>query len=287
MQIRLRSSAIATADNCRRMLWYQYIKRVQCTAVSANLAFGRCVDESAREYLRALTLGLPLTDPVADFRARWDGQLATNEVGFAATQSPQTFERMGVDLMRALPEAWDSTGFEVATDAQGTPLLDVKLSVHLGRHLDIDVYLDGTLDLLAYTDVGDLAYVDVKSASAAHTPLYALRSDQLTSYQVLVEGSPEMELPPLRGLGFWDFLKRQASSRVEKPLLVPLRGPRELSEFREKCFWLAEDIRRDRFPKASRMQFNTPCELCDFAPHCVYGEEEGFVFPAEHAKQTA
>jgi hypothetical protein len=288
VQIRLRSSQIATADNCRRMLLYQYVLKVESIAVSANLAFGRCLDEATREYLRSLTLGQPLPDPVADFQRRWARETSSNVLVFSATQSPETFERMGVDLLQALPESWDATGFEVAVNAEGVPLLDVSLSHCLGRHMDFELYLDGTLDVLVYTDEGDLAYVDVKSATAAHTPLYALRSDQLTSYQVLVEANgPKLGLPPLRRLGFWDFLKRRASSRVEAPLLVPLRSREELKEFRQKCIWLAEDIRRGRFPKASRMQFNTPCEMCDYAQHCVYGDEDGLVFPASSTKQTA
>lgn len=287
MQIRLRSSLIATADNCRRMLRYQWMQKVRALAEPANLTFGRCVDIATREYLRALTLGTPLPDPVADFRGRWTETVRTQVITFAATQSPDTFERMGVDLLRLLPESWDQTGYEVALDADGEPLLDVKLSHFMGQQAGIELYLDGTLDVIVYTDLGDLAVLDVKSASAAHTPLYTARSDQLTSYQILVASNRrKLGLPTLQKLGFWDFLKRRASSRVEKPVLVPLRSTQELSEFRQKCFWIAEDIQRGRFPKASRMQFNTPCEMCEYAQHCVYGDADGLVFPANPVTRT-
>lgn len=256
--------------------------------MSANLAFGQCTDVATREYLRALTLGNPLPDPVAEFSSLWKKTVETKILIFSATQDVHTFERTGVDLMRQLPESWDQTGYEVALNGAGAPLLDVKLSHYLGRESDIDLYLDGTLDVLVYTDESDLAVLDVKSAATEHTPLYTVRSDQLTSYQVIVESNrSKLELPPLRWLGFWDFLKRRASSRVEKPLMVPLRSPEELREFRQKCFWIAEDIKRGRFPKVSRMQFNSPCEMCEYAQHCVYGEEEGLVFPTGSAKQTA
>ncbi|MGH8239600.1 MAG: PD-(D/E)XK nuclease family protein, partial [Steroidobacteraceae bacterium] len=190
--------------------------------------------------------------------------------------------------LRALPESWDATGFEVALTAKGDPMLDLKLSRNLGCESGIEVTLDGVIDVVIYTDVGDLGVLDVKSSAIAHTPLYTVRSDQLTSYQTLVEGNADsLGLPPLRKLGFWDFLKRKASSRVEPPLLVALRRPQELADFRQKCFWIAEDILRKRFPKASRLQFNTPCELCDFAQHCVYGDEDGLVFPASVTQKTA
>lgn len=288
MQIRLRSSLISTADDCPRQLWYRYVRKVEASAMSANLAFGQCTDVATREYLRALTLGNPLPDPVAEFSSLWKKTVETKTLVFSATQNVQTFERTGVDLMRQLPESWDQTGYEVALNGAGEPLLDVKLSHYLGRQSDIDLYLDGTLDVLVYTDESDLAVLDVKSAATEHTPLYTVRSDQLTSYQVLVESNrSKLALPPLRRLGFWDFLKRRASARVSEPLLVPLRSAEELHEFRQKCFWIADDIKRGRFPKVSRMQFNTPCEMCEYAQHCVYGEEEGLVFPTIPAKQTA
>lgn len=287
VQIRLRSSLIAMADNCRHMLLYEYILNVQALATAANLAFGRCVDIATREYIRSRTLGTPLPDPVSTFRALWAQEMSENILVFTATQGPDVFERMGVDLLRELPESWDATGYEVALDGDGNPLLDVSLSYYLGRFTDIDVYLDGTIDLIVYTDESDLAVVDVKSAAASHTPLYTLRSDQLTSYQVLVQGNrPKLGLPPLARLGFWDFLKRRASARIEPPLLVPVRSPQELLAFRDKCFWLAEDIKRRRFPKASRMQFNTPCEMCAYAQHCVYGDDDGLVFAASPSQQT-
>lgn len=288
VRIRLSASQIASADNCRRLHWYQSVRKARVAALAANLAFGHCVDAVTREYLRALTLGLALPDPVIDFRRRWSEKTSTEVLVFSATQSPETFERMGIDLLRALPESWDATGFEVALTANGDPMLDLRLSRDLGCESGIELTLDGVIDVVVYTDRGDLGVIDVKSSAVIHTSLYAVRSDQLTSYQTLVEGNADsLGLPPLRKLGFWDFLKRKASSRVEKPLLVPTRRPQELAEFRQKCFWIAEDILRKRFPKASRLQFNTPCELCDFAQHCVYGDEDGLVFPASVTQKTA
>lgn len=288
MQIRLRSSAIATADNCRRMLLYQYLLKVESVAVSANLAFGRCIDTAVREYLRALTLGQPLPAPVTRFRELWHRARVEHTLVFSKTQNHGTFERTGITLMQAFPESWDATGLEVALNAHGDPLLDVSLSHYLGRHLQIEVYLDGALDLLAYTEGGELAIVDVKTAASAHSALYTRRSDQLTTYQILVAHHRErLELPRVRWLGFLDLVKRRASARINKPILVPPRSPAEIAEFKQKCFWIAEDIQRQRFPRASRMQFNTPCELCAFAQHCVHGDSTGLVFPAEAMKRIA
>jgi hypothetical protein len=287
VQIRLRSSAIAAADNCRRLLQYQYVLNVEPTAVAANLAFGRCIDRCIREYLQALTTGQPHPDPVARFQALWNEQKIQSLV-YSKTQSHATFARMGVDLMRAFPAYWASTGFVVALDGRGEVLLDVALSHSIGRIGALEVVLEGTLDMLTYTPEAALAIVDVKTAASAHTRLYTHRSDQLTVYQMLVESHRErLGLPPLRYLGFLDLLKRRASARIEKPILLPIRRPAELNEFKQKCFWLAEDIARGRFPKSSRMQFNSPCELCAYARRCVHGDPQGLRFPATAVKRLA
>ena len=287
VQIRLRSSAIAAADNCRRLLQYQYLLKVEPVAVAANLAFGRCIDISLREYLRALTLGQSLPDPVARFQALW-GEQQTQPLVYSKTQSHPTFARMGVSLMRAFPACWEASGFVVAVNSRGDTLLDVSLSQSIGRIGRLEVVLDGTLDMLAYTPEAELAIVDVKTAASAHTALYTHRSDQLTVYQILVEAHRgRLGLPPLRHLGFLDLLKRRATARIDKPCLVPVRSRAELDEFKQKCFWLAEDIARGRFPRSSRMQFNSPCELCAYSRHCVHGDAAGLRFPAEPVKRLA
>ena len=281
MRIRLSATQIATADDCRRRHWYQSIAKVRPTVLSANLAFGRSLDECMRLYLVALAGGGRLPDPAIEFLQRWRYETEHSTLSYSSTQRPEDLERTGMDLMRALPGAWEATGFQIACAADGSPLIDVDLKCDLGTQDDIAIELVGRIDVMVYTEDVELAVLDVKSAVAAHSALYTLRSDQLTTYQVLVErNQPVLQLPRIRKLGFWDFLKRKVTSKVEKPLLVASRNAQEIREFYEKVFWIADDIRRRRFPKVSRMQFNTPCELCDFAQHCVYGEHEGLSLPA-------
>jgi hypothetical protein len=284
VRIRLSASQVATGDNCRRQLWYRNIRKVQVTALSANLAFGKCIDVAAREYVLALTLDLALPDPVRRFQDLWREARSESMLSYASTQSPDDFESMGTALMQQWPGEWEQSGYQVALDAEGNPLLDLALRVYLGRRGDIEVELYGVLDLVVYTPAAALAVIDMKSAASAHTTLHAHQSDQLTTYQVLLQANASrLGLPPVEKLGFWDFLKRKRSSDVSAPLLVDIRASDALREFRDKLFWLAQDIVHGRFPKCSRMQFNTPCELCDFNQHCVYGDAEGLVFPPEPA----
>lgn len=280
MKIRLSASQVAAADDCRRLHWYRSIAKVRAEARAANLAFGKCVDVAVREFLDALTRGTALPDPVARFVKLWDEQCNDNELSYASTQTPEDFTEMGKGLMDAFPSAWERTGFTVVTDANGDPLLDLNLKVYLGEELGIQLWWSGILDVVVYTEQMDTAVIDVKTGAAEHTPLYAYRAEQLTGYQILLDAHrPQLGIPQVDRLGFIDLLKRKSSSPILTPVVVPRRSTAELSEFRQKLFWIADDIRRRRFPKVSRMQYNSPCTLCDFSGHCVRGDEEGLVFP--------
>lgn len=288
MRMRLSASQVVAKDNCARMHWYQSVAKVKPRYVSANFVFGRCLDRATRDYLIAIATGASLPDPVATFQVLWQRERQTTPIVYAATQTPEVFERMGSDLLRQLPGAWDQTGFQVALDQESRPLVDVRLSMELGSMHGVDLAYDGVIDVMVYDRDGDLGVLDVKSSQASHTELYTRRSDQLTSYQMLIDANAEqLGLPRLEKLGFWDFLKRKNSSVIEAPVLVARRSPLEISEYREKVFWMADDIRRRRFPKSSRMQFNTPCELCDFSKHCVDGDEEDLLFPSKNERASA
>lgn len=116
MYIRLSASQIVDADDCRRLYWFKHIAKVKVVGLAANLAFGRCIDVSVREYLGALTLGTSLPDPVDRFLKLWNTARHESQLVYAATQSPADFEQMGRELMTQWPLAWEHTGFQVVTD---------------------------------------------------------------------------------------------------------------------------------------------------------------------------
>ena len=137
----------------------------------------------------------------------------------------------------------------------------------------------GKIDVAVYTANAEFGVVDIKTAAMAHTALYSERSDQLTGYQLLVDASSEeLGVPPVEKLGFFDLVKRK-QPKIEA-VMVGRRSEKVLEEFVQKLFWLGEDIKRKRFPRASRHAFNSPCLACDYARLCVYGETSGLKLPA-------
>jgi len=284
MIVTLSASTIAKADNCRYQLFLDKVEKIKVAVRSANLAFGSCIDQAVREYLNATALGERLPDPERRFEELWEQARQKEELSYASTVTPEAFTKIGTELMKQFPEAWGKTGYRVALDADGNPLLDLKLEVDLGN----GVYLRGVIDLVVYTSDDRLVVIDVKTSSTPHTELYTMRSDQLTSYQtMMVTHAKRLGVPSPQALGFLDLLKYKASPRIESPVVVPLRTQTEIRTFIQKCYWIADDMRRGRYPKTSRVAFNTPCtSMCDYAQYCVYGDTEGLIFP-EHTSNLA
>lgn len=286
-RIYLSASQMVAVDDCRYLHYLQKIKRIRVAVEPANLAFGSCIDGAVRDYLYALASLKTPPNPIKRFQELWRRARARAPLTYAPTRTPRMMERMGLEMMRALPESWQELGYQVACDDKGTPLLAVELAASLGQRWVggkmIEVVLVGKIDLFAYT-TRSFALLDLKSAAAVPSVNFCLRADQLTIYQILLEANRlELGLPSVGELGFWDFLKRK-EAKIEKPVLVPPRSHRELLAFREKAFWHAEHIVRRQFPKASRLQHNTPCDQCNFARLCIHGDEEGYLFPEEATK---
>jgi len=273
------ATQLITADDCAYQHYLRDIVKVRVKAQAANLIFGSCIDTSIREYLTALALGNSPPDPKARFLESWRAAQSQEAVRYASTQDPESFERMGCDLMQELPTAWHRTGFQVALDASGAPLIDRLLRATIVRG-GRQVRIVGKLDLAVYTSTIRLAIIDVKASATVHSVLHTLRSDQLTMYQLLLEAHGEsLGLPDLAHLGFWDLVKRKGTSHCADPVLVPARIQQELDAYLDKILWRAEDDERQRWPKVSRHLHNSPCELCDFATYCTEGDREGLIFP--------
>ncbi len=285
-KLKLSASRVIAADDCRRMYRYRYIDGVKREATAANLIFGSAIDEAVREYLNSLAAGTDPAAPDRRFLELWDRARENERIEYPATRGPDHFRTIGERMMQRLETGWKKTGFTVATDNDGAPLTDRWLSADLGTRDRVGVVYRGKIDVAVYTALAEFAVVDIKTAAVAHSALYTGQSLQLTGYQYLVdENAGELAVPPVEKLGFFDLLKKK--DPVLREVLVDRRTDAEIEEFKQKLFWLGEDIQRGRFPRVSRHAYNSPCQMCDFARLCTYGETSGLAFPAAGEHRSA
>lgn len=270
----LSANKIITADTCKRMMYYRYIIGAKSQAKSANLAFGSAIDTACTTYLLASSMGHPMPDIEAVFLEKWEEETDC-EVEYSVTKTPKKLVDMGKKMVDLFPNAWEKSGLMVFVMPDGSPALQVKLSCQLKDGLG----LMGYLDLIAMTDEGEIVILDLKTAAAAYGELFAWQSDQLTSYNVLLEANRQsLGIDKVDKLGFMCMLKK-ATPVIEQPGLIPARTSSEIAQFRSKCFDIERDYKQGRFHKASRHAFNSPCELCDFKQLCTFGDTEGLIIP--------
>lgn len=277
--MRISANRIITADNCMRSVWYRYVLGITTAVKPANLAFGSAIDAACTEYLRTHTMGLPIPDLEAFFQKEWESEIDC-EVEYSSTQTPEKFLKMGQLMAVNFKKAWEKSGLDVFIMPNGEPALQVKLECKLGP----DLSLIGYLDLIAMDINALVSVIDIKSAAASYDIEFTEQSDQLTTYQVLMEeNADELGIEGVDQLGFMCMLKK-ASPVIEQPHMVKPRTELQLNEFRQKCSWFYQDYKSGRFPKSAKHAYNSPCSLCNYKGLCTYGDTSGLVIPknAQH-----
>lgn len=272
----LSANKIITADTCKRMMYYRYILGIKTSVKSANLAFGSAIDTACTTYLYAISMGLSVPNLEDIFLEKWEEETDC-EIEYTVTKTPEKLVDMGKKMVNLFPQAWEKSGLMILVMPDGGPALQVKLSAQLSDTLG----LVGYLDLIAMNDDGEIIIIDLKTAAASYGDLFAWQSDQLTSYNILVEANRHtLGIDAVNKLGFMCLLKK-VKPVIEQPKLVRARSSQENAEFRSKCFDIERDFQQGRFHKASRHAFNNPCDLCNFKQLCTFGDTEGLIIPED------
>ena len=271
---------VVSWDNCHRQLWYEQVLRVRVRYPPAERIFDVCVEDAVHAYLLARTLGRR-PDPRELFVHRWREALTEHTPSYSLHQSAERFERTGIELMCRLPNAWERSGLSVAMNVHQEPIIQRALRAPFGRRGHIELELQGVAGLVVDSGEKGLAVLEVATVHSPHSARFARRSDRLTGAQWLVDANRHPGDPHLSRLGFWDFIHTRSGTDIAVPLFVDSRPVVELAEYRDKVWWMTEDILRYRFARTPRWQFNTPCVRCVFADHCLYQDATGLLFPSE------
>lgn len=280
----VRASGVLKFDECPRAYYYQYVLGIRTEAISANLPFGEAVHEACTTYLKQMTVGQSF-DPVREFEARFSKALDTMIVDFNTTMGPEDLLATGKRLCEQWPEAWESTGLQVLVDVNGEPVVERRLKSRIAP----GIVLSGQPDVVAMDVEGDIVVPDLKTPASPSPEWFAQEAEQLTGYQILLEDPKNaitLGTDRVDRLGFLEGIKRKmpSTSRGQGPMFVPpqtseRRSEEAVEEYKMKIMWMRDDIRRGRFPKRSKMAYNTPCALCDFRGLCYDNDWEGLIKP--------
>ena len=271
-------------DNCPYAYYLHYIEGIRQAYSSATLLFGNVVHKVVEEYLTALHYDKQY-DTEKAFKLKWDEAVDTNIIEYTSENfTVEDAPKVGEYLCGEFPAAWEDSGLEVVIDEDG-PVLERHYEVDLGN----GIVHHGYIDIMARDEQSRVGVIDVKTPAQETPHWFAREASQLKSYQLMIEEGGETKVGKIKVLGFLELIKRKIPVRtgsskgpeIKPPVLVDAHSKNALLEHKQSILWVCEDIRKGRFPKRSRMAYNTPCTLCEFQGYCYDGNTDGLIIPEE------
>lgn len=283
--LRLRPSDVLKFDDCPAQYYFGKVEKLRKQSTSANLPFGSAIHEAMTGYILSTISGKPF-DPVAAFEADWDKGLESEIVEFSSQWDEASMRATGIAIAERFPDAWDQTGYVPLMDEHG-PVVERRFEMPITD----SVVLSGQPDVVAMDADCNVIALDLKTTAAQYDPIFALASEQLTAYQMLLEHSADdLGISGIDKVGFMEVIKKKipktkrgTGPEVKEPLLVDARSSDAMNEYRDKLLSTAIDIKKGYFPRRPRMAYNSPCTMCDFRNYCLQGSKEGLVQPETEA----
>lgn len=287
--IRLRPSGVLKYDECPRQYFFQYQERLRSDATSANLPFGTAVHEAMTGYVLAKVSGKPF-DALDTFDTLWSKALETEVLEFSSMWDEDSLRETGKVLVERFQSVWDDSGFTPLIDGQG-PVVERRFEVEVAP----GVSLSGQPDVIAVTPNGDVVALDVKTTAQPYDPSFLLIAEQLTAYQILLDGHRDsLGIEKVNQVGFVEAIKRKVPKtnrgkgpEVHEPMLTGARSKSLVDEYLDKVQSTARGIATGDFPRRPRMAYNSPCQMCDFRGYCLQGSMEGLTRPDDSPRPEA
>jgi len=249
-----------------KQVYFHYKLGIRPSVTSANLAFGKAVDQTVMDYLEADATGKRLP-PLEDVFLRHWKKESSISLEYSATQSETKMKDMGAAMVAKFPAAWEQSGLMVFVMPDGSPALQVALKVKITPR----DFLQGYLDLIAMDQLGNVIILDIKTTGVAYDDLYVRQSDQLTAYQLLVDShARDLGIEQTDKVGFM-CLHKKKDPEIHQPQIVDRRPSSRVQEYIQTCQWFLDDYHKGRFNRSPLGAFNSPCNMCDFNRLCSEG----------------
>ena len=295
----LSHSSSTLYEVCPHKYKERYKERLESTVTGVSLGYGSAYDEATCAFIVAHALGHEnQLDPVAIFEEKFEEFARTNTVGYSTTfNSKEACVASGKVLVEKFIESWLGHGYTAALDPEGKPIVQRELRVKLAPN----VFYTAIIDVLMMTRDCEMLLSDIKTAAQASDGSFHLNAGQLTGQQSVVEAHRDaLGIDGVDGLCFYQGLKksipklakggkagRGTGPVVLDPMVCPPRTEAEVQAYVESRLWIAEDIRRGRFPKRPLDAYNTPCsDLCDYRQRCIHGDSTGLRVRASRGTPT-
>jgi hypothetical protein len=288
----LSHSAAGVYQTCPRKYQHRYKDRLTTVETSVNLVFGSAIDEATSAYIVGHALGQAI-DPEPVFVQAFTRIAESSVIAYSTKfNSQEECITAGRLLLQRFVAKWLELGYIALLDPDGKPLVQVELRVSLPTN----IVFTAIMDVIVMTPAGKVLIVDIKTPSQPCDEAFAELSDQLTGYQLAVETHRAvLGIDHVDGVAFFELVKRPipksgrgTGPEALTPIVCEPRSKERLEEFVQSRVWIAEDIRRGRFPIRAMDAYSTPCDMCDYQKVCRSNSREGLVVrpPRAHSPRN-
>lgn len=278
-RLKITPTGLVLYQDCPRAYKHKEVDRLKTKKQSVNLPFGTALHSAFETSISCLHRGVSV-NPIEIFKASFETEIAGKEIEYPNHFDKDSTVEMGMKLAERFHEIWPTLGLVPLEDDQGNLLMEKRMEFMLPDN----ILLVGKMDLPVLDKAGQLIILDLKTARSEADPSFLNVSDQLTAYQVLVDGNLEILGNPgqVSRLGFLEAIKRKVSPKgqgptVEPPKTIQRRSDEEIAAWIDKVRWTAAQIRAKAFHRTARMAYNSPCDMCDFRLYCHTGKKDDLV----------
>lgn len=290
--ITVRPSTIVAFENCSFATAFS-LAGIVSQARSSALIFGTIV----HEIIDLHVTGLARADELPPlFQERWEAAKKQAVIRYSSQESFESLLATGRRQMELFPEWYKRSGFRPLRLSDGSFATEQRMLVQVAPGVVLSVQPDfigyatlAQVDPYGFVMVkpGDVVILDWKTPKSASSIAFAQRSVQPTCYKIVAEAHRDMlglNAANVAAVGYVELLKKKWPARsssgpeITHPFLYP-RSDVLVDEAIRKTIKTADRIRRGEFFRESKMAFNTPCDLCEFAEACLTGNDDGLVLP--------
>ena len=272
-------SSDQTYQTCGYKYKLEKVDRLSEIQESMATVFGKVIHTTIYLHLKS-QIEAAAFNAVEFFESEMKSRASQSNLRLPAMWSLEDFIASGKLMMERFVAWWAKDEFEVVIDGAGEPILEREFKVMLPGNIVYTAIIDAVLRRKAD---GWIIVTDWKTPAAPSFPDFALLSEQLTGYQVVLEAFLEsLGLEKLDGSMFVELIKRKVPVKrdakgptIEEPIVARMRTEQEKEQWLTARMDTAAGIRAGKFNRRPLSAFNSPCSLCGVLQACAYGSMEG------------
>lgn len=292
----LSHSAYQKMNTCGLSYDLYYNKKIKNKYSKATMISGRVFDEVFNEFLRCVW-NQNNFDLKNYFEKVWHDEYVSKEKE-AKNTDLSLYESIKY-ICSLIPQSYRDSGIVPYSTVDGEPCVQHKHTFDIGYGVKVTTIID----LIGFSQrLNKPVIIDVKACapSALASKEFVSISEQLLIYSLSAEADPRLNCDSFDFGAYWQGeRKAMPALKKDQTLRAGARYPQIIkpeierfndfhkSQMADRYIHTQLDINKGKFFGGSRMAYNSPCSLCDYAGLCIKGDNSGLIKKPEYRRKIA